>query len=65
MGELMLKCPTAGQEFSAGIFADGDTCRKLRNTVTKAVCPRCGHLHNWWTREARLSEAGEQRLLAT
>jgi hypothetical protein len=56
MGALTLRCPSTGLEFSTGIFADEDTFKKLPDTVTKAACPHCGRLHNWSTREARLSE---------
>jgi hypothetical protein len=57
MGVLMLSCPTTGREFSTGIFADEETFKTLPNTVTKAACPYCGQLHQWWTSEARLAES--------
>jgi hypothetical protein len=53
MGVLLLKCPTTGQEFSTGVELEQDTFKKLPDTVTKARCPYCGLMHNWWTREAR------------
>jgi hypothetical protein len=53
MGVLLLKCPTTGQEFSTGVELEQDMFKKLPDTVTKARCPRCSLMHNWWTREAR------------
>jgi hypothetical protein len=64
MGALMLRCPVTGLEFSTGIFADEDTFKKLPDTVAKAACPRCGGLHSWWTREARLFENEPSQLRA-
>ena len=62
MGALMLTCPITGKEFSTGILADEDTFKQLPDTVTKAICPHCGQLHRWWTREARLADSyGERR----
>jgi hypothetical protein len=55
MGELILKCPITGIEFSTGILADEETFQQLPDTVTKAACPHCRQLHSWWTREARLA----------
>jgi hypothetical protein len=57
MGALMFRYPATGLEFSAGIFADEDTFKKLPDTVTKEACPHRGRMHSWWTREARLSES--------
>jgi hypothetical protein len=56
MGVLALTCPSTGRDFSTGIATDEATFKKLPNTVTKAVCPHCGLIHSWWTREARLIE---------
>lgn len=53
MGVLMLKCPTTDREFSTGIYVDEASFRRLPDTVTKARCPHCERMHNWWTREAR------------
>lgn len=54
MGELMLKCPATGRDFSTDIHIDEDSFRKLPDVVTKARCPHCDLMHSWWTREARL-----------
>ncbi len=59
MGVLMLKCQTTGRDFSTGIYADEETFNRLPNIVAAAACPHCGRLHNWWTREARVSEADD------
>jgi hypothetical protein len=65
MGELMLKCPITSRELATGIYVDEDGFKRLPNTVTKTACPHCRQLHSWWTKEARLSVPGEQRLLVS
>jgi hypothetical protein len=56
MGVVLFKCPVTEQEFSTGIHIAKDEFTKLPDTVTKLPCPRCGRLHAWWTREARIME---------
>jgi hypothetical protein len=57
MGTLMLTCSTTGREFSTGISIDEASFRALPNTVTKAGCPHCQCVHDWWTRDARWIDA--------
>jgi hypothetical protein len=56
MGMLMLKCPTAGQDFSAGIHVEEDCFRTLPDAVSEAQCPHCGSSHSWRTGEAHFAD---------
>jgi hypothetical protein len=60
MGTLMLMCSITGREFSTGISIDEASFRALPNTVTKARCPHCDRVHDWWTRDARWIDAARQ-----
>jgi hypothetical protein len=65
MGVLMLVCPITGGEFSTGIHIDIETFRNLPDTRMNSACPRCGTVHLWSIREARLADGprGPDRIL--
>jgi hypothetical protein len=57
MGVLMLTCSITDRDFSTDIHVDEDSFSKLPDIVSKAHCPHCGLMHNWWLREARLVDS--------
>jgi hypothetical protein len=54
MSTVMIRCPTTGKSFSAGIDTDRATFHCLRDSLARSRCPHCGLEHVWWTREAWL-----------
>jgi hypothetical protein len=57
MGLLMLRCPTTGRGFDAGINADEATFKRLPDRISTARCPHCGQEHSWRPTDARLLDA--------
>jgi hypothetical protein len=54
MGLLMLRCPTTGQGFDAGIDTDEATLKRTPDTIRTAHCPHCGQEHEWRPSDARV-----------
>jgi hypothetical protein len=57
MGLLMLRCPTTGRGFDAGVDTDETTFERLPDTISTARCPHCGQEHRWRPSDGRLLDA--------
>jgi hypothetical protein len=53
----MLTCPVTGDDFSTGIHTDKLSFESLPDPVMKALCPHCGQMHPWRTRQAKWVES--------
>jgi len=51
---FVLKCPATHRDFTTGIEIEEDSFKRVRDTITKAICPHCGKKHIWWTSEGHL-----------
>jgi len=57
MGVILLTCPVTGDDFSTGIHTDKLSFESLPDPVMKALCPHCGQMHPWRTRQAKWVES--------
>jgi hypothetical protein len=57
MGLLMLRCPTTGRGFDAGVDTDEAAFTQMPNTISTVRCPHCGEEHRWRPSDARLLDA--------
>jgi hypothetical protein len=56
MCTVLVACPTTGKPVSTGIETDRASFERLPNVLSRSRCPHCGIEHQWWTREAWLSD---------
>jgi hypothetical protein len=57
MALLILRCPTTGRDFVAGVDTDETTFKRLPDTISTARCPHCGKEHRWRPSDAGLLDA--------
>jgi hypothetical protein len=57
MGLLMLRCPTTGRGFDAGVNTDEPTFKRMSDTIRMSRCPHCGQQHAWRPSDARVLDA--------
>jgi len=53
-GQLMLRCPRTGRDYSIGVEMDPASFSSLPATQMTAHCPHCGERHRWIPNEAKL-----------
>jgi hypothetical protein len=57
MGILMLRCPTTGRGFDAGVDTNETAFKRMSDTIRTARCPHCGQGHAWRLSDARVLDA--------
>ena len=56
MGMIMIRCPKTGQAISTGRFVDPAIFRSTPVFFSRTYCPLCRSLHEWFARDAWVSE---------
>jgi hypothetical protein len=54
MSNIMVRCPTTGDQISTGIETDQATFDRLPVVTSRLLCPACGKEHAWAKQEAWL-----------
>lgn len=66
MGIVMIKCPTTGRDIPTGLEMDQRRFTSLPVFFSRSYCPFCRTYHEWFAKQAWVSEersARERRAL--
>ena len=58
MGIVMITCPRTGREIPTGIKADRERFRRSAVFFARTYCSICEANHEWFAKEAWLSDGG-------
>jgi hypothetical protein len=58
VGDVMIRCPNTGQAISTGMTADRPSFGSTPVFFSRTYCPICRTLHEWFAKEAWLSDGG-------
>jgi predicted RNA-binding Zn-ribbon protein involved in translation (DUF1610 family) len=57
MQRLYFECPKTGARVDVGIESELNTLLLIRAKPVRALCPRCGEVHEWQVSDAHLNRA--------
>ena len=60
MGVVMIKCPRTGQQIRTGMTADRRSFETTPVFFARAYCPICRREHEWFAKDAWVSELPER-----
>jgi hypothetical protein len=56
MGMLTIKCPTTGRDILTGVEMDRSRFRRMPVFFSRTFCPICRTNHEWFAKDAWVSE---------
>jgi hypothetical protein len=57
MGVIMIRCPRTGQDVPTGIEMRSSDFQRAPVFFARVQCPACGREHEWFAKDAWVSEA--------
>jgi hypothetical protein len=58
VGTVMIRCPNTGQAISTDMKADGRSFGSTPVFFSRTFCPTCQTSHEWFAKEAWVSDGG-------